>query len=291
MSARRLLPIALLVSLAAPAAATTYSETETRCPVGGKTFKHMAIGSYTTFGQLPDGMPIGTGPFPMPITECPDNGLVIYREFNAEEAKRLEPLVLGPAYQAMRKADTPARRAAWLAERMGDREGLPWMLLTATWEAKATPADTDRITRYQKVFLAAVAALPVDPASTRSIVLRSRAANALRELGRFDEAERLRASVVVSDDAAKGEEDGAQTRAGMRDYLTALAAPIARRDTSRAPIDMAGEREAAFKCASPQVPEMREHYGALNAFEIAYCARPELRELVAQVVKANAPAK
>lgn len=140
--------IALVVSIAAtPTLATTMYQTQTRCPVGGKTFKHMGIGSYSTWGELPDGLPIGSGPFPFPMTECPDNGLVLWDEFKPTEVKQLTPLVLSGEYQSMRAVETPSYRAWWLARQLGGRKELPWLLLGATWEAKAEAGNPTRVER------------------------------------------------------------------------------------------------------------------------------------------------
>lgn len=281
--------IALLaLTLATPAVATTMFAAETKCPVGGKTFKHMEIGSYTTFGELPDGMPVGTGPFPMPLTECPDNGLVLYRDFDAVDVQRLTPLVLGAEYQAMRTSETPSWRAWWLADHLGTRKDLPWMLLAATWEAKAEPGNVERVTRYQNAFIAAAQAEPLDTHSYASVMLRFRAANALRELGRFDEATRAWSGISVADDVAKDERNPTEVVADLRARLAKLGPAIARRDTRRQPIDLMSEQDAASWCAAPTVPRFKDQAEPLTAFDATYCARPEIKAATDKFVKANA---
>lgn len=279
--------LASLVASSTAGNATTYFEQKTVCPVGGKSFKHQAIGSYSTWGALPDGMPVGSGPFPMPQTECPDNGLVLWRDFSKADVQKLTPLVMSPVYQALRKTETQSYRNWWLADQLGEKDNAPWILLTATWEAKEDAADTARLARYQQRFVDAALARPADPHKLASVALRARAANALREMGRFADAERERAVIVIADDAKSENEtgDAAENRKGWRGYLEALGVVIARHDASRSPIDMIGDREAVFRCAMPNVPKMRDRAPALNAFEQSYCARPELAEQISQAVK------
>src|SRR5687768_13394200 len=110
------------------------------CPIGGAAFKFTTTASHTTFGTRPDGKPFGSWTFPLALPECPDNGLVLYKDYTPEEVARLEPLVASEAYQALRKEDTPYYRAYWLMRAM---ELVPerylWALLQAGWEAEAKP--------------------------------------------------------------------------------------------------------------------------------------------------------
>ena len=72
------------------------------CPIGGGAFKFTTTPSYTSFGTRPDGKPFGSWTFPLALPECPDNGLVLYKEYTPEEVARIEPLVASEAYQALR---------------------------------------------------------------------------------------------------------------------------------------------------------------------------------------------
>jgi hypothetical protein len=237
MTMRILLPIAALL-LAAPSAASTFVEVEKICPVGGEKFKHMELMSISTFGAMPDGMPIGSGIFPIQPPMCPGNGLVMYDEFDAAAIAKLEKIVPGEAYQAMRRQETPFYLAYRLAAELDDKERLPWLLLAATWQAKNADAASARARRYNEEFVALARAQLADPASLESIAVRARAANALRELGRFEQAEALRASIVIGPAAGGESEKGAGNRKGWGGYLAALAKPIAQRDTAREPASM-----------------------------------------------------
>ena len=262
--------------MAAPAVASTFAPVTTACPVGGKRFTYQGYASYSTFGGLPDGQPIGSAQFPIEIPQCPDNGLVLYRDFDKATIARLTPIVLGPEYQALRKGETRYYLAQWLETKLGGAEPqIAPLLLAATWEAK-NGADPAQASRYNAEFVKRATALPDDPATLRSLALKARAANALREMGRFEEAETLRASLTVLPTMGAKDEDGAESREGWTTYLAQLRPVIARRDPSRAPIDLIGEREAQVRCVAP---EEKDYDGPpLTDFERAYCARPELRE-------------
>jgi hypothetical protein len=254
-----------------------YAGRATTCPVGGETFDAPALMHYSTFGALPDGQPVGSIGFPILLAECPGNGLVIYDEFTPEQVTRLAPLVSSDTYKALRGAESSYYRASWLADALGDRKQAAWLLLSATWEAKNADQAGERARRYNAAFAAAAMALPADAKDFASIALRARAANALRELGRFEEAEVLRTAIVLAPDAGGTEEKAAQNREGWAGYLKKLAGPIARKDSVRLPIDMMPDREVVFRCLGKEyaVRYKRPSPAPLTVFEIEYCARPE----------------
>ena len=280
----RIIAIATIIALmfvSAPAIASTFSPVTKTCPVGGQKFRFMAQMSSTSWGQLPDGMPLGTGPYPTMLPQCPKNGLVMYRDFDAAAVTQLAVLVASPEYQALRATETPHYLAYWLARRLGDTDRLAWLLMAATWEAKNS-ADVDpRGKRYAEEFVALIRAAPVSSSNFESIALRARAANALRELGQFQEAETLRASIVIAPDAGGTDSDAAENREGWAQFLTLLAEPIARSDPGRGPIDMLGEREAMFRCMRAANQPGGEPVVPLTPFETSFCARPEMVKAVA----------
>lgn len=281
-----LLPSLLTAALlASSGAASTFVPVTKKCPIGGEKFKCLEQASSTSWGQLPDGMTLGTGPNPGRLPQCPTNGLVMYRDFDKPAVQKLTAIIARADYQALRTTETPYYLAYWLATRLGD-ETPAWLLLAAGWEAKNEDPASPRARRYAEEFVALVTAMPASDKDFGSIALRARAANALREIGRFGDAETLRASIKIADDA--GGPADADVRKGWADFLTLLAAPIARGDPSRAPIDMIGEREAAFRCLAPA---MKVDAGAaavppLSPFEASYCARPEVAKAVAEAREA-----
>lgn len=278
----------LSIAASAPAAASTFFEVTKKCPVGGEKVKFFDQGSSTSWDALPDGMPSGSGPYPYHLPQCPKNGLVIYRDFDGPTVARLTPIVLGREYQALRAIETPYYLACWIARKLGDSD-VAGLLIAAGWEAKNDDPESPRARRYADELIALVAAMPVDDSSFESIALRARAANALREKGDFAAAEALRSSIKIAQGAGGTSDDAADNRMGWAAFLTALSAPIARGDRSRAPIDMIGEREAAFRCLMPAVNP--GNVPPLTEFETAYCARPELAEEVAALREGLRPAK
>ncbi|MCL7163903.1 hypothetical protein, partial [Escherichia coli] len=83
--------------------------------------------------------------------------------------------------------------------------------------------------------------LPADvPAKARSWI-DMRAANALRELGRFDAAEAMRRTAL----AATGDADP-----GNAAFLAKMGPVIARRDPSLEPLDLIPIPQARFVCAT-----------------------------------------
>ena len=239
-----------LVAAAAPAFAGFPVSRQMTCPIGGATFDFTTTGSYSTWGSRPDGKPFGSWRFPLEIPECPDNGLIVYKEFEAGEIARLRPLVESAEYQALRRGDTPYYRAAWLMRRLEASPTQPlWLLMQATWEAEPNPALRRR---YLEELVAGVAALG-EPADLERFALRGRAVNALRELGRFDEAAALIAATLDRFRAApEGEnEEARENRLGWIGFYEQLGRAIARRDASIMPLDLIPVPVAATLCERP----------------------------------------
>ena len=280
---------AIALGMTAPVAASTFFPVTKTCPIGGKTFAFSELGSISRWGGLPDGMPIGSGSFPVALPVCPDNGLVMFRAFDKAAVATLKPIVASADYQAKRTTETEYYLAYLLATALGDKDA-PWLLLSATWEAKNADPRGALAQRYNAEFAAAaVAAVAADAVSgdLESVALRARAVNALREIGRFEEAEALRGRIVIDPTAGGEGDEAAANRKGWGEYLASLAAPIARRDTARAPIDMVGPQGAAERCLGKELA-MRWHRPeppVLTPFEAEYCARPELAEPIAQLRK------
>jgi hypothetical protein len=237
---------ALAFAAAVPVSAgMPVTETMT-CPIGGGSFSFTSTASYSTYGERPDGKPYGSWTFPLALPECPDNGLVLYKQYTPEEVARLEPLVASEAYQALRKEDTPYYRAYWLMKAMGvEPERSLWALLQASWEAQDKP---ELRKRYLAELAEASAAVPPRPTDLNWIGMEGRAINALRELGRFDEASARLAKMPLAELAAAGETPEARTRRGWQVFFTAIKPVIERRDSSIEPLDMLPRSVAFGRC-------------------------------------------
>lgn len=281
---RVFLPLLAVLSAGgtSPAQASTFTEEEVVCPVGGEKFTRMALMSISTWGALPDGMPLGSGRFPVELPQCPSNGLVMYRDFTPEEVARLAPFIASEGYKALRSAgETPRYLAYRTAQFLGDKD-LHWWLLEASWEAKNDDPAGERARRYNTEFVEAARLVKPDAGNLEAIAARFRLANGLRELGSFDEAEAVRASIVISPKAGGKGTEARENRTAWAGMIADLAGPIARKETSRIPIDMLGVREAAGFCLRKEIAAKFEEPSPppLTAFEQEYCAGPKLSETI-----------
>ena len=231
--------VLVLVLAGSATAGIPVSEKQT-CPVGGERFTHQTTASYTTFGQRPDGKPYGSWTFPLALPQCPGNGLVMYRVFSRAEIARLPALLADPAYVELRQTQTPYYRAAWLEHQLQPRSpATAWLLLNASWEAED---GSLRKARDQDEFIDAVAVLAPATEPREQFALRVRAANAMRELGRFDAA--AAALKALPRQALEADPD----RPAWTDFLARLESAIARGDRSPEPLDLIPTRIAAGFC-------------------------------------------
>jgi hypothetical protein len=247
---------ALALACAAPAFAGFPVTSEETCPVGGETFTFTTTGSYSTFGQRPDGKPYGSWTFPLAMPECPSNALVVYREFKPEEIAALTALVQSPEYQALR-AESPYFRAAWLAQRIdaADPFAALFLLLSATWEVDDAPETK---VRYQRAFADAVLVVPIDVANTETLFLHYRRANALRELGDFEGARAaldllphaaLDVNVPTDRKVPYKTRNDARSRRFLFEAIPVMRTVIAAGDASSFPIDLMDSDMAGWACA------------------------------------------
>jgi hypothetical protein len=250
-----ILVLTLAVALFAPAAANAIMVQPTRqtCPVGGEVFDFMQVGSYSSFGERPDGRAFGmlTG-FPMP--ECPGNHLVMFRTFKPEEIERLKSLIESPAYRALVADGTPTMRAAWLAQALGDSPSdVAIRLIIASWDEDDRPEIKRRL---QREFIAAV-----DGLAPGFVVLEARRANAHRELGEFAVA--LAQAETATRDLAADITGRPTERQDLADYLRRLKIVIRRHDASAEPLDMIPDSIRRERCkalglkrGAPRLPKI-----------------------------------
>jgi hypothetical protein len=234
---RLLLSAALLVLPATPAPAGTPVTRQMTCPIGGERFDFNTTASYSTFGIRPDGKPFGSWTFPLNLPECPSNGLILYKTFEPAELTRLGALIGTPGYRALRGGDTQYYRLSWLLREMGaPRLDVVWALVRATWQP---PDDSPLRARYLGELAAAVAAQPDALADLDGYAMRAYGINALRELGRFDEAAALLARTPLAPLRPEGSLPGAEDddRSGWLEHYAKLEALLARRDRSVDPAD------------------------------------------------------
>ncbi|HEX4848281.1 MAG TPA: hypothetical protein VFV30_09055, partial [Novosphingobium sp.] len=260
-----------LLALVTPALAQDENELasgehEFICPVGGERFRQDT--SFPTFPleSYPDGGGPGVEGSDAGLPECPSNGLVLlvpYKHeqgdsqeaYTPEEIARLPALIASPEYQALRK-DTRAARLVWLAEKLGRPAWQRFHLLQrAAWVAR-TPEERRRwMTRIANEG-EGLAASPGFP-PVFAIEVRYYTVNALRELGRFDEASamlaRLRNDALAQRRAERGDQPpnphvmetlDTDSLAGIEELQKAIDL----RDDDRFPVSMMGEKWANLVC-------------------------------------------
>ncbi|HEX8512988.1 MAG TPA: hypothetical protein VF688_07760, partial [Allosphingosinicella sp.] len=255
---RSLIVPAALAALASPVAAAPAAPVAARamtCPIGGGSFQFLPVAPPVVAGERPDGRPVGGIKFPLALPECPENGLVLYKEYDPAEVAKLEPLVTSETYRAMIKDGTQYYRAYWLMREMGlPPERYLWALLQASWEAEGRP---ELRKRYLEELVEASAKVPARPGDLGWIGMEGRAINALRELGRFDEALARLDKVPLAGLDAPAPSGAAATpqalaqarsRRGWRTFFTAIRPVIERRDSSIEPLDLLPRSFAAGRC-------------------------------------------
>ena len=211
---RRKLILLALAAVAAPASAGMPVSQPMKCPIGGKSFSYTTTASYSIWGYRLDGKPYGSWEFPLELPKCPDNGLVLFDQFGKDDLERLEPLVASAEYRAMAETETNYYLAAWLMEKIG-REPInaAWMLVQASWQADGRPETK---ARYQALYVDKIRALPRSGDGVDWLIMQARAVNGLRELGRFDEAKALLASLDLKPlDVPIPEEKSEKTPSGL----------------------------------------------------------------------------
>ncbi|HEX5183024.1 MAG TPA: hypothetical protein VFW19_07710 [Allosphingosinicella sp.] len=225
------------------------------CPIGGEAFVYHQPVSSAALGMRPDGKPYGTAAAPAPLPECPGNGLVFYKDYTDDEVRTLEPVVASEDYQALRKTDTQYYRAYWLMRQMGvGPEDYLWALLQASWQAEGKP---ELRARYLSELVTESAKVPPNPTDMDWVGMEGRAIDALRELGRFDEAEARLDKVPLAGLDVKVPEGPAADAKAVADarakrnwfnFFQQLKVAIARKDKAIEPFDMIPRSVALGYC-------------------------------------------
>jgi hypothetical protein len=257
----------LLATAPAPGAAPAAQKM--KCPVGGAPFSYTPAPQPAGIGMRPDGRPYAGGVVPPPLPECPDNALVLYKDYSDEEVAKLTPLVESADYQALRR-ESQYYRAYWLMKAMGvDSDRYLLALLQAAWQADDRP---ELRARYLAEFADESARVEARPDDINWIGMEGRAVDALRELGRFDDAAARLAKVPL--DALASPDPATATGADARraqlhkswlTYFEQQKAAIARRDSSAEPFDMIPRELALRYCI--------ERSAALDPHQQAFCTQ------------------
>jgi hypothetical protein len=283
---KRFLLLALFASASAALAAPVPGLRPMTCPVGGGTFVYRPAAPAAISGERPDGKPYTSAVVPSPLPECPANGLVLYKDYDSDEVAKLEPIVASDAYQALRKDDVQYYRAYWLMKAMGlGPEDYLWVLLQASWQADDRP---ELRARYLAELAEASAKVPPRPDDINWIGMEGRAIDALRELGKFDEADARLAKVPLKGldvaapeplDPSPAAREARLKRAWLA-YFKAMKPVLERKDSSRDPFDLLPRNVALGRCIDAA--------GALDEAQKAFCDKD--KEGVEQLRLARAKA-
>jgi hypothetical protein len=280
----------LFVLLAAPAPAAesqaepyVFDQREFACPVGGAKFTQDV--SYSTFSLVtfPDGSYPGDERIDAEIPVCPDNGLVIlpdfaamaapgnnsmiYADYSAAELASLPALIVDPTYAAL-KPDGRHIQALWLATRLGRPAFTRFNLLQrATWAAVDPALRRRLVARLAEEGPGLIDAADLPDQSRRHY--RFFIVNALRELGRFDEALALIDAIERQGPPVRAPVDP-DNMYGPDEYAPQMRALIAEKDMERYPVRLMPPKWAASACGGE---DMRPPYGPLSATSKAACKR------------------
>lgn len=256
---------------------------EFTCPVGGAKFTQDVGFSTYPLVTFPDGSYPGDDRIETEIPICPENGLVlipdfvamnapgtsrmIYSEYSSAELARLPALIGDPAYSAL-KADGRHVQALWLATRLGRPALVRFMLLQrATWAATDPGLRKRLVERFVAEGPALIEAADMPDHGMRRV--RYYIVNALRELGRFDEALALIDSIERGGPPVPAPADP-DSLYGPGDYASRMRAVIAAKDMDRFPVALMPDKWAASVCGGEAMPPP---YGPPSATTRAACAR------------------
>lgn len=222
----RLAAMMLLSAILVPPAAGRDDEAVDQrsftCPLNDRTFTQDVGYSAFPLITLPDGSWLGDTEIGVQIPVCPDNGLVLipdlskssaeagddrilYADYSAAERTRLPALIADPEYAAL-QADGRYAQAYWLASRLErPAEDRFFMLQRSTWATRDPVLRKKLVARF-----AAEAPALIDAfggAETKRRYHRIYVVNALRELGRFNEALAMLDSIEKSGPPVPGQPD------------------------------------------------------------------------------------
>jgi hypothetical protein len=251
------------------------------CPVGGARFTQDVGYMSLVLVQFPDGSWLGDDKVDAQIPECPGNGLVlipdyahepadgsfVYLDYTPAQLAKVTELVASGEYRAL-LGKGRHERALFLADKLGLPAGTRWELLRRSTWAAVVPAERRRLVeRFAAGAPALIEAMGASEDMRR--LQRLALANALRELGRFDEAEAILVDIVHSLPADADATDPEYAR-DLQSAVGRMMEAIEYRDDDRFPVDMAFEKWRNGVCGGGALPPP---YGPRTKNAEAACAR------------------
>lgn len=269
------------------AARQQYDVRQFTCPVGGNVFKQEVGYSAYPLLTMPDGSWLGDTGIGVQIPVCPDNGLVLlpdlalieasgdskllYTNYSAQERTRLQALIAHPDYMAL-KQDGYYAQAWWLATQLErPAEDRFFMLQRSTWATSDPVLRKRLVARFAEEAPAIIDKMKAD--QERTIFLRMYIVNALRELGRFDEALALLNQMTAGGKSVPGQVDP-NSMFDPEDPTGAMRLAIAQKDDGRFAAELLPPRMVSNICNN----ELAILYGPTSAATLAACKIRKDRE-------------
>ncbi len=254
-------------AMAEPLPDGSFSPQSFICPLGDARFEQVVEFPHFPLETFPDGSHPGDEFINAEIAQCPGNGLVILPDytrddappfncFTAEELAKLPALIGDPAYKAL-AAEGRHAQAWWLARALDRPAWYQWdLMLRASWHARDGKDRVVALTRLVEQGPAVLDAMETIQSKSEAAALlgqRLIVVNALRELGRFDEALKLANQLFAQIESLPGVDDA--DNPGGWDYAVLFGtqyaqqfSAISERNQQRRPMAMMSPKWAAAVC-------------------------------------------
>jgi hypothetical protein len=277
--------VAIASARAAPSDAPAAGPQQFACPIGGAKFEQQVAHPHFPLVQFPDASHLGDEFIDAQLPECPDNGLLILPEFGTEpadgsaiayhrytdeELARLPALLADPSWKAI-AGHSRHQRAYWLATKLGRPAGdRIQLLIRAQWATSADPAlhrqALEQLVRDLPGLITEAKLKPAEAVATRFLHI-----NALRELGRFEEA-RAGLDEVKAGGAKLLGPDDPDAMFDPGDYGELMRGVVDAGDDDRFAIDLLPDNFAGRACSGGDFAKYRGRHAA------AACAARKKRQ-------------
>ncbi|MCR2834514.1 hypothetical protein [Parerythrobacter lacustris] len=235
------------------------------CPLTGTRFEQVVTHPHYPIESFPDGSHLGDEWIDTQIPECPDDGVPIlpdysappdngangsgrlsYRSYTADELARLSELIASDAWASLLD-DTRHLRSYWLAKQL-DRPAMDRfnLLLHSPWGAENDAQRTKALETLVADLPGVLDELDVPP--EYRVFGNYHAVDAMRQLGRFDEASAFLDTLdALPVDAEPGEDPDNEYSRGA--YSAQQRRAIEMQDSDRFAIEALDDRMAGRLCS------------------------------------------
>lgn len=262
MSGRLLFALAIIVVgvFKVPALATSYIPPDYKCPLGGQVFQG-SFGAEIRRKVLQEEGDLLVDPrVALPIEQCPNGFLISQANFSADELEHRARLIADPEFHNLR--DRPTYEQLWWLRMSEGASPLELARLRYLAARELGPRDPMRLAELSAHYFKAVAALPLDAKQKTAWARENlRAANLMRELSLFVEAETLLAVIESPELGLSGDK--------VVSELKILKQLTREKNSAWLPITLVSPQSASRECISPS--------RTLSLSERERCETPEVR--------------